>query len=175
MPRHAQPYALSPGDGEAHWFFGNLVTFKAAGEHTDGRFALTEFVNPAGFASPLHVHHDEHEAFYILEGTAEVHCGEEVFRVAPGSFVLLPSGIPHWHQVSSDAPMRSLVLTTGQFERYVAACGQPAQAHELPPPTAPDMDRVAAAGERFRIDVLGPPPATPQLPEEPQRLHVHAP
>jgi hypothetical protein len=37
------------------------------------------------------------------------------------------------------------------------------------------MDRVAAAGERFRIDVLGPPPATPQLPEESQRLQVHAP
>ena len=171
----AQPYALSPGAGEAQWFFGSLVTLKATGNHTDGRFTLTEFVNPAGFASPRHVHHDEHEAFYILEGTAEVHCGEEVFRVAPGSFVLLPSGIPHWHRVSSDAPMRSLVLTTGQFERYVAACGQPAQAHELPPPTAPDMDRVAAAGERFRIDVLGPPPATPQMPEEPQRLHVHAP
>ena len=171
----ARPYVLDPGGGDAHWFFGCLVTVKAAGEHTDGRFALTEFVNPAGFASPLHVHHDEHEAFYILEGTAEVHCGDEVFRVAPGSFVLLPSGIPHWHQVSSDAPMRSLVLTTGQFERYVAACGEPAQEHELPLRTAPDMNRVAAAGERFRIDVLGPPPAAPQLPDEPHRLRVDAP
>jgi len=172
MPAPARPYALSPGDGQAHWFFGNLVTVKTAGEHTDGRFALTEFVNPAGFASPLHVHHDEHEAFYILEGTAEVHCGDEVFRVAPGSFVLLPSGIPHWHRVSPDAPMRSLVLTTGHFEQYVAACGEPAQARALPPP---DMRRAAAAGERFRIEVLGPPPATPRPPAEPQRLRVHAP
>ena len=85
------------------------------------------------------------------------------------------SDLPHWHQVSSDAPMRSLVLTTRQFERYVATCGEPAQAHELPLPTAPDMNRVAAAGERFRIDVLGPPPAAPQLPDEPHRLQVHAP
>ena len=169
-----KPYAIDPGGGEAHWFFGNLVTLKAAGEHTDGRFALTEFVNPAGSASPLHVHHDEHEAFYVLEGTAEVHCGDQVFSVAPGSFVLLPGGIPHWHRVSSDAPMRSLVLTTGQFERYVAACGQPAQAHELPPPGPPDMDRTAAAGHQFRIDVLGPPPAAPQPPDEPQRLRVPA-
>jgi quercetin dioxygenase-like cupin family protein len=162
MPAQAQPYALGPDDGDVHWFFGNLVTLKAAGEHTDGRFALTEFVNPAGFASPLHVHHDEHEAFYILEGTAEVHCGDQVFHVTPGGFVLLPSGIPHWHQVSSDSPMRSLVMTTGQFEQYVAACGDPAQARELPPPANPDMRRAAAAGERFRIQVLGPPPATPR-------------
>jgi quercetin dioxygenase-like cupin family protein len=174
MTTQARPYALDPGDGQAHWFFGCLVTLKAAGEHTDGRFALTEFFHPAGFASPPHVHHDEHEAFYILQGNAEVHCADEVFNVAPGSFVLLPKGIPHWHQVSSDAPMRSLVMTTGQFEQYVAACGAPAQARELPPPTTPDLDRAAAAGDRFRIEVLGPP-ATPRPQDEPQRLRAHTP
>jgi hypothetical protein len=97
-----------------------------------------------------------------------------MFRVAPGSFVLLPRGIPHWHRVSPDAPMRSLVMTTGHFEQYVAACGEPARARELPPPGAPDMGR-AAAGERFRIEVLGPPPATPQPWDEPQRPQVRPP
>jgi hypothetical protein len=58
----------------------------------------------------------------------------------------------------SDAPMCSLVMTTGQFEQYVIACGEPVQAGELPPPAIPDMGRVAAAGERFRIETLGPPP-----------------
>ena len=37
MPAQAQPYALDPGDGQAHWFFGNLVTVKAAGAHTGRR------------------------------------------------------------------------------------------------------------------------------------------
>jgi mannose-6-phosphate isomerase-like protein (cupin superfamily) len=175
MTAQARPYAFGPGDGQAHWFFGCLVTLKAAGAHTGGRFALTEFVSPAGFASPLHVHHDEHEAFYILEGRAQVHCGDEAFRVAPGSFVLLPRGIPHRHRVSPDAPLRSLVLTTGRFDQYVTACGEPAQARQLPPPATPDMGRAAAAGERFRIDVLGPPPAAPRPQDEPHQLRVHAP
>jgi quercetin dioxygenase-like cupin family protein len=120
--------------------------------------ALTEFVNPAGFASPLHVHHDEHEAIYILEFTAEVHCADEAFRVAPGSFVLLPKGLPHWHQVSPYAPMRSLVMTTGHFECYAAACGEPAQARHLPPLAIPDIARAAAVGDRFHIEALGPAP-----------------
>ncbi len=157
----SRPYALNAGEGQAHWFFDSLVTVKAAGDQTDGAFALTEFVNPPAFASPLHVHHDEHEAFYILEGTAEVHCGDESFNVGPGSFVMLPKGIPHWHRVGVETPLHSLVLTTGQFDRYVSACAEPAQTHELPPPSSPDMDRAAAAGERFRIEVLGPPPAPP--------------
>ncbi len=161
MPIEVRPYALDAGAGDAHWFFGNLVTVKVASEDTDRRFALTEFINPAGSASPLHVHHDEHEAFYILDGRVQIHCGNETFAAGPGSFVMLPKGIPHWHQVDVEAPLRSLILTTGHFDQYVAACGEPAQARELPPPSAPDMTRVATAGHRFRIEVLGPPPTSP--------------
>ena len=161
MRTEPKPYALDAGEGTAHWFFGSLVTVKAASEETDGGYALTEFVNPPAFASPLHVHHDEHEAFYVLEGRAEVHCGDESFNVGPGSFVMLPKGIPHWHQVGAEMPLRSLVLTTGQFDQYVAACGEPAPRPELPPPGSPDLDRVSAAGARFSIEVLEPPPTSP--------------
>ena len=31
MPAPARPYALSPGDGQAHWFYGNLVTVTGGG------------------------------------------------------------------------------------------------------------------------------------------------
>lgn len=161
MAIDAMPYALDAGGGDAHWFFGSLVTLKAVPEDTGGAFALTEFINPAGFASPLHVHHDEHEAFYILEGRAHVHCGTDAFAAGPGSFVMLPKGVPHWHQVDADGPLRCLVLTTGHFDKYVAACGEPADTRERPPASIPDMERAIAAGERFRIEILGPPPASP--------------
>src|SRR6202011_4732755 len=124
-------------------------------------FALTEFITNAGSASLGHVHHDRHEAFYILEGTAQIHCGNEACVAGPASFVMLSQGIPPLHQVDVEAPLRCLILTTGHFDQYVAACGEPAQARELPPPSPPDMERAIAAGERFRIEILGPPPPSP--------------
>lgn len=162
MSNGSPAYALGPDQDEALWFFGNLVTVKAGTDDTRGSYTLTEWRNPPGFASPVHVHHTEDEAIYILDGRAEFHCGEQVFAAGPGTFVLLPKGVPHWLQVTTDAPCRSLVLTTpAQFERFMAEAGEPAPARELPPPGPPDMARAARAGERFHIDTLGPPPTAP--------------
>jgi len=46
------------------WFFGGLTTIKAAGDGT----MVTEQTAPRGSGSPLHVHHNEDEWFYVLEG-----------------------------------------------------------------------------------------------------------
>src|SRR5205085_711128 len=49
-----RPYVRRDGDGEALWFLGNLVTVKATGAQTRDRVTVVEFVNPPGFAPPLH-------------------------------------------------------------------------------------------------------------------------
>ena len=36
------PIALQPGEGEALWFLGVLVTIKSSAETTNGRVAVTE-------------------------------------------------------------------------------------------------------------------------------------
>ena len=96
MRTEPKPYALDAGEGTAHWFFGSLVTVKAASEETDGRYALTEFVNPPAFASPLHVHHDEHEAFYVLEGEFTFNIlGDEPAAAPKGTLVVVPRGTRH--------------------------------------------------------------------------------
>jgi quercetin dioxygenase-like cupin family protein len=56
---------------------------------------------PAGFGPPPHLHHREDEAFYVLEGQMTVTCGEQTWTATPGSFVLLPRGIPHAFTVAA--------------------------------------------------------------------------
>lgn len=60
-------YKLDPDQGEAPWFFGDLVTVKASHEQTGRRFSLTEQSLPGGQATPLHSQPDD-ETFYVREG-----------------------------------------------------------------------------------------------------------
>src|SRR4028118_2334561 len=64
----SRAFAHEPGEGEALWWIGMLAAIKATAEQTGGRYTLVEILAPDGFASPLHVHHGEDEAFWILEG-----------------------------------------------------------------------------------------------------------
>jgi mannose-6-phosphate isomerase-like protein (cupin superfamily) len=154
-----RPYVSRDGEGEALWFLGNLVTFKATGAHTRGKLTVAEFVNPPGFAPPLHRHTEEDECFYILSGTAEFRCDDEVLPAGPGDFVLLPVGLAHTFIVGDDEPLRVLQITTPSgFEQFVAETGQPATERRLPDPSPIDPAALDRAAARHAIEHLGPPP-----------------
>jgi hypothetical protein len=94
MDTNLTPYVIGSGDGEALWFFGTLATFKATAEQTGGRFALVEQVAPRGMATPLHVHREDDESFYVLEGEITVYLedGDHPTPVPAGAFVHIPGG-----------------------------------------------------------------------------------
>src|SRR6266581_1950002 len=67
-PTAVSPITLRQGEGESLWFLGVLATIKASSETTEGRVAVIEHFAPQGAGSPLHVHHNEDEWFYVTEG-----------------------------------------------------------------------------------------------------------
>jgi mannose-6-phosphate isomerase-like protein (cupin superfamily) len=155
----ARPYVLHEQEGDALWFVGNLVTIKATQAQTHGRASVMEFLNPPGFAPPLHRHLVEDEMFYVLSGTVRLHCGDESFSAGPGDFVCLPAGLPHTFVVSADEPLRALQITTpGGFEDFATAVGRPADSRRLPDPAPIDPATMAHAAEQHAIEILGPPP-----------------
>lgn len=161
MPSVNRPYVLGSAEGQAMWFLGNLVTVKAAGAQTRGRLTVAEFLNPAGFAPPLHRHLEEDEMFYILSGTARFLCDGEELAAHPGDFVLLPVGLPHTFVVDSGEPLRCLQITTPSgFEDFAADIGAPARERRLPTPGPLDPTALGHAAARHHIEILGPPPDT---------------
>ena len=62
---------------------------------------MPEFLWPQGGGSPLHVHHNEDEWFYVLEGELTLWIGGEVVVAPAGSFVYAAREVPHTFLVTS--------------------------------------------------------------------------
>jgi quercetin dioxygenase-like cupin family protein len=152
-------YALGTDDGEALWFFGMLVTIKASAEQTNGEFLLIEELAPRGTATPLHVHPEDDESFFVLEGEMTFYLEDgQPIPASAGSFIHIPKGhVPHAFYVESETA-RFLVLTRPPHERFIRAAAEPAPTRTLPPPAAPDMEMVMAAAREAGMEFLGPPP-----------------
>ncbi len=91
----ARAYGLEEGEGEARWWLGvSLATIKATGRETGGRYTLVEVLEPEGAEAPLHVHHNEDEAFWVLEGELTFEVGEETIKATPGTFLFGARDVP---------------------------------------------------------------------------------
>ncbi len=158
-------YALATGEGEAFWLTGMLETVKIGSADTGGRYGLIEVLVPPGLGSPWHVHTDEDEWFYVLEGNLTVYVGDTRVDLTPGGFAFGPTGVPHTFIGAGPDPTRVLVgLSPVQFEGLLRDVGQPAPARVLPPRPAgppPDPSRLAAIAKRHGVIILGPPGPPP--------------
>jgi mannose-6-phosphate isomerase-like protein (cupin superfamily) len=158
-------YALSPNEGDAFWLAGMLQTVKLSGADTGGRYGLIEVVVPPGLGSPWHVHEEEDEWFFVLDGCLTVYVGDTRADLTPGGFGFGPKGVPHTFIGAGPGPARVLVgLAPMQFEGFLREVGQPATARVLPPSPAgppPDMARLASMAKRHGVIILGPPGPPP--------------
>jgi quercetin dioxygenase-like cupin family protein len=137
------------------WGPGGVIRILAGVDSTDGRFSLVEATEEPGSAAPLHVHHGEAEAFYIIEGTIELTCGEDTLTAAAGDFVYTPQAIPHKYAVIGDRPARVLLLFSRPgFESFYAEAGAPI---DQPPAGPPDPERFQRLVRKYDMELLEPP------------------
>jgi len=106
-------YTLGAQEGEAFWLLGMLQTIRIGRADTAGQYGLLEIVVPAGHGSPWHVHPEEDEWFYVLDGELTVYVGDIRLSLPAGSFAFGPKGIPLLSRRSGDA----LGLRTAQPRR----------------------------------------------------------
>lgn len=163
IPTIEQLAHVPDGDGVHHHFLNHLATVKVgAGDSASGMNAV-EFAAPRGFGPPLHVHREEDELMYVIEGRVRLQLGDETVNADTGAMVSLPCGIPHTFQVVSETA-RLLTVASGRrsapsFDRFVAALGERLDGNEVPAPVEIDPGRVEAACADHGMEVLGPPPA----------------
>lgn len=159
IPQAIAPIAFGPGEGEALWAFGCLITVKASAETTGGRVALLEHHAPRGAGSPLHVRHRDDEWFFVMEGELTFWIDGRVIEAPAGSFVYGPREVPFTFTVSSERARFLLGTEPAGFERVLRALGTPAPSLTIPPAATepPDLARIAQVCGDHGIEILGPP------------------
>ena len=137
-------------------FFGGLTTLRATKQSTGGKMLVTETLAPRGTGSPLHIHHNEDEWFYVIEGELTIWCDGTTIVAGPGDFVFGPRDVPHTFVVSSDEARFLLGTQPADFEDFIRALALPVEALESEP-GPPDMDKIMEAAAAANIEIIGPP------------------
>jgi len=141
---------------DAFWWQGGLYEIKARAEDTGGALGLVEASLYRGFGPPLHMHHREDEAFYVIEGEVRFRQGEEEFVGGPGCWVWGSRDVPHTFKVESEGARALILVTPGGFERMFEVGGVPVSDSPEPPVQKYDPDEAVAMSEQFGFEVIGP-------------------
>lgn len=146
-----QVVACRAAEGEGRWWLGALATIKVA----TPAVTLVEVQDPPHAETPLHVHHNEDEGFWMLEGAVTFEAGGEVVKATPGDFVFGPRDIPHRYRVGPSGSRMLFIFTPGGFEGFIRATSAPAKSRGLPPPEIkPDWEAVTANLEPDGAEML---------------------
>ena len=113
----AEGIVLGPGEGETlrNPENGRVAVVKAGLDD----LTVLEFTIEGPFDGPSpHVHDDQTDSFYVLEGTMEFLVADEWLRAGPGTFVAAPRGVEHAFRKLDAGTCRFLnVHAPGGFER----------------------------------------------------------
>ncbi len=126
-------------------------------KQTNHQFSNVEVaVAPKQMGPSPHIHKDLDELMYVLEGTATVMIGKEVYEVKAGGWNFRPRGIPHAFWNAASTPLRFIDCFFNQpFENYLEELFHkiiPDMVTKRLTPSAPEIaDRIAAIDKTFGV------------------------
>lgn len=126
----------------------SVIDFKVVPQDSNGLFILENTFHAQG-GPARHLHYDQDEWFYALEGEFVIEVGTERFQLQPGDSLLAPRQVPHvWAHVGAT---RGRILITfmpaGQMEAFFR---EVTKANAMPP-------QDPALWRAHGMELIGPP------------------
>lgn len=154
---HGQPLHRPSGSGLAFWGPGDSYRFLVTGAESGGKYFAMEAIVPPGGGPPPHIHRNEDETFYVLEGEVEFLLGDQLVKGTAGDFVNVPRGIVHrFHNAGAARARLILTFTPAGIEKFFEETLERANDPDQPPPD--NIQEVAAryaeAAPRYGIEFL---------------------
>ena len=149
---------LPATSGDTYWGPGDAYRFLVTGAQTGGAYFVMEAIVPPGGGPPPHVHRNEDETFYVVEGECDFRLGDDLITAGPGDFVNIPRGAVHNFHNAGSAPTRLiLTFTPANIEHFFMETLERALDPTQPIPTD-NVDEVAAryvaAAPRYGIEFI---------------------
>ena len=113
---------------------GFPIDFKVATKDTDGGLFIIENLNKKKGGPPRHLHYEQEEWFYAIEGEYLLEIGEKQFNLGPGDSILAPRKVPHAWAFQGKDHGRLLIafqpagLMESFFEKLAKIKGEPDKA-----------------------------------------------
>jgi DNA-binding transcriptional MerR regulator/quercetin dioxygenase-like cupin family protein len=128
---------------------------KVSARDTDGAMCVFEFTGAS--CGPRHMHHEQDEWIYIIDGDFEFKVGDKHFRASTGESVFLPRKVPHvWACVSATpGKIINVYQPAGTMEEFFRAVGKydgKPYIHE-----ALSLDEFRELFNEHGMKVVGPP------------------
>ncbi|WP_144505642.1 quercetin 2,3-dioxygenase [Bacillus mycoides] len=90
-----------------------------SGEDTNGEFCIVHCSAKKDAGPPTHIHENEDESFYVLDGEMTVFVGDKTLSAKTGDYVFLPRGIPHTFKVTSSEIKFLVTAYPAGFDSFV--------------------------------------------------------
>jgi mannose-6-phosphate isomerase-like protein (cupin superfamily) len=101
---------------------------------------------PPRWIAPLHLHRNDDEAWYVLEGRLCVRVGKDVVEADAGSAVFVPRGTPHTYWNQGGGLVRYLLVMTSNIYSLI---------QEIHAMTERSPAALRAVFERHESELLG--------------------
>jgi quercetin dioxygenase-like cupin family protein len=133
-------------------YLGNSISnffFKVSTEDSHGGLLVVEMTHHAKGGPGRHLHSEQDEWFYVVEGEYAFEVGQQRIRLKAGDSVFGPRQVPHVWAFVGDQSGRILFVFTpaGRMEAFFREIGK---AH-AEPPLDPDLFRAHG------MELVGPP------------------
>jgi quercetin dioxygenase-like cupin family protein len=131
---------------------GEKVWTKVSAKDTGDAWAMFESRVPKELSLPLHVHHEQDEWYWVLEGDFVFEAGGQRHGLSTGMSVLLPRAIPHrWKNNGRDGRLLILVQPAGRMEYFFD------RVSKATPEDRKDMGLARQVFAECGMELLGPP------------------
>lgn len=97
----------------------NPNDLKISSKDTAGQLSVLEYFGLGKTCPALHVHPEQDEVFYVVEGTFLFQLGEEFHELGSGDTIFLPRNVPHtWIQTSDRGKLVYLLQPAFKMEEF---------------------------------------------------------